>query len=201
MRFLYIHGFASSPASRKAQAFRAALAARGIDLEIPELDEGDFEHLTISRQLALISRTLDGAPARLIGSSMGGYLAAVYAADHPEISRIVLLAPAFGFAPRWRDKIGAGPREYLDVFHFAGNTTRRVHYLLIEDALAYPPMPGFAQPAQLYHGVRDEVVPIGYSREFAAAHPNAQLTELDSDHELLDVLDTITEKAVAFLTA
>jgi pimeloyl-ACP methyl ester carboxylesterase len=200
MRFLYIHGFASGPRSRKAQAFRTALAAQGIALDIPELDQGDFERLTISGQLAVIAGTLNGAPARLIGSSMGGYLAALYAAAHPEVSRVVLLAPAFGFASRWRDKIAGEPPAWLEVFHYATNSARRVHYGLIEDALGYPEMPDFAQPARIFHGIHDDVVPVAYSRDFAAGHPNARLTELDSDHELLDVLSTIVDDAVPFLT-
>lgn len=200
MRFLYIHGFASSPRSRKAQAFAAALANRGVHLEIPELEEGDFEHLTISGQLAVIARSLNREPACLIGSSMGGYLAGLYAAAHTEVSRLVLLAPAFGFAARWRDKVPTPPPEYLEVFHYATDAMRRVHYGLIEDALRYASMPDFNQPARIFHGIGDDVVPIEYSRDFCAGHPNARLTELDSDHELLDVLETIVRDAMPFLT-
>ncbi len=204
MRFLYIHGFASGPQSRKARVFRDALAGRGFDVDVPALDNGDFEHLTISGQLAVIERTLGGEPARLIGSSMGGYLAALYAASHPEVSRLVLLAPAFCFAERWQKKIDDefgrdNPPEYLEVFHYGAGAIRRVHYQLIEDALRYPATPDFVQPARIFHGIHDDVVPIGYSREFCAAHPNAALTELDSDHELLNVLDAIAEQAVPFL--
>jgi pimeloyl-ACP methyl ester carboxylesterase len=199
MRFLYIHGFASGPGSRKAQAFRTSLAAHGIDLEIPALDEGDFEHLTISGQLAVIERALKGEPARLIGSSMGGYLASLYAAAHPEVSRLVLLAPAFGFAARWREKAPSTPSEYLEVFHYAAGAMRRVHYGLIEDALGYPAKPDFVQPARVFHGIHDDVVPVEYSRDFCAAHPNARLTELSSDHELLNVLEAIVGDAMPFL--
>jgi len=45
------------------------------------------------------------------------------------------------------------------------------------------------------------VVPIDLSRGFAASHANAELTELDSDHELLNVLDSIVAAAVPFLVA
>jgi len=43
------------------------------------------------------------------------------------------------------------------------------------------------------------VVPIEYSRDFAAAHANVRLTELNSDHELLNVLDQVVGEAVPFL--
>jgi pimeloyl-ACP methyl ester carboxylesterase len=199
MRFLYIHGFASSPQSRKARLFQSALAAEGVDLSVPALDEGDFEHLTISGQLAVMERALEGQPARLIGSSMGGYLAGLYASTHSEVDRLVLMAPAFGFAPRWSAKVPAG--EALEVFHYGDNAMRWVHYGLIEDALRYPATPDFHQPCLIFHGVNDDVVPVEYSRDFARTHPNAQLTELNSDHELLDVLNVIAADSVPFLLA
>src|SRR5277367_2902382 len=112
MRFVYIHGFASSPQSRKARAFEAAMAEKGIRIEIPAMDEGDFEHVTISVQLGVLERLLGGEkagdPVRLTGSSMGGYVAALYASLHPEVDRLVKMAPALGFAQRWKDRVAEG---------------------------------------------------------------------------------------------
>ncbi len=197
MRFLYAHGFASSPQSRKAQVFHQAFAVRGITLEIPALDGGDFEHLTISGQLSIIRHTLEGEPACLIGSSMGGYLAALYAATHPEVARVVLMAPAFHFAQRWLEKAPVG--EPLDVYHYGQKQNQSVHYHLLEEATEYPADPDFRQPSLIFHGIHDGVVPVDYSRQFAAGHPNAELREMDSDHELLNVLETITDQALPFL--
>src|SRR5262249_42588742 len=100
-RILYLHGFASGPSSSKAQFFKRRLEAEGATVEIPALDGGDFENLTITGQLEIIQKTADGGPVSLMGSSMGGYLAAIYAWIHPEVAKLVLLAPAFGFARRW----------------------------------------------------------------------------------------------------
>ena len=197
MRFLYAHGFASSPQSRKAQMFKTALAAQGINLEIPGLDDADFEHLTISGQLAVIRHTLQGDPACLIGSSMGGYLTALYAATHPEVEKVVLLAPAFHFAGRWIEKVPAG--QDLEVFHYGEKQNRKVHYRLLEDALEYPPAPDITQSALIFHGIHDDVVPIDYSRQFAATHPSAKLHEMESDHELLNVRESIIAQAIPFL--
>jgi pimeloyl-ACP methyl ester carboxylesterase len=165
---------------------------------IPNMDRGDFEHLTISGQMEVLERTIRGNPVRFVGSSMGGYLASLYAAAHPEVDRLVLLAPAFGFAERWSEKIGDPPPASFHVFHYGENRMRRVHGL-IDDALRYPSMPDFKQPAWIFHGVNDETVPIDSSRTFAATRPNVRLTELDSDHELLNVLDRIVADAVPFL--
>jgi pimeloyl-ACP methyl ester carboxylesterase len=207
MRFLYLHGFASGPHSRKAQAFRSALAQHRVNLEIPSLDNNDFEHLTISSQYRTIEELLQGDPVRIAGSSMGGYLAALYASRHPEVERLALLAPAFSFSDRWDDLVSpaqmAAWRDtgWLDVYHYGEKTMRRVHYGLIEDARTWPAAPGFSQAARIFHGRHDAVVPIVLSRQFAARHANVQLTELDSDHELLNVLPEISAAAVDFLTA
>jgi hypothetical protein len=207
MRYLYLHGFASGPTSRKARFLQDAMAVRGFDLEIPSLDEGDFEHLTITGQLSAIESLLDGDAVRIAGSSMGGYLAAAYASSHKEVSRVVLLAPALGFAPlfeqttpperlaSWRDS------GWMSVFHHSHREMRQIHYGLIEDARRYPCSPDFAQPALLFHGVADDVVPIALSRAFTAAHSNVELIEMRSGHELVDVLDTIAARAIPFLTA
>ena len=197
MKFLYCHGFASSPQSRKATIFRDLLSRNGIDLEVPALDAGDFEHLTISGQLQILDTALDNQPCVLIGSSMGGYLAALYASLHSEVDRLVLLAPAFDFAPRWQPKLP--PNAPFEVYHYGEKRARTVHYGLIEDALAFPPIPDFRQPAFIFHGINDEVVPIDLSREYAAAHPNVRLRELESDHELLNVLQTIAAESAQFL--
>jgi uncharacterized protein len=205
LRVLYLHGFASSPASRKGQFFAEKLRSRGLQLEIPDLAEGDFERLTITRQLYVIERLLAGQPAAFIGSSLGGYLAALYASSHPEIDRLVLLAPAFDFYHLWLRDLGpAGVATWkqnrtLSVFHHAHLQEVPLDFGFIQDAGRFPPFPHFAQPALLFHGNRDAVVPVRHSVLFAAAHPNVRLSRVDSGHELTDVLDTIWLEAQIFL--
>lgn len=198
MRTIYLHGFASGPASKKAAFFHDRVPS----LEIPDLANGDFEHLSISSQISVIGELAAGDPVSLIGSSMGGYLAALYAARHAEVARLVLLAPAFAFARRW----AAAPEAeswrqtgFLDVYHYGEKRKRRLGYHLIEDALGYDDFPDFRQPALIFHGIHDTVVPPGLSSQFAATHPNARLRLLDSDHELLNVLDSIWQEAGSFL--
>ncbi|HTU43978.1 MAG TPA: YqiA/YcfP family alpha/beta fold hydrolase [Bryobacteraceae bacterium] len=205
LRVLYLHGFASSPTSRKAQFFAAGLRSRGLELEIPDLAQGDFEHLTITRQLQIVERLLDGAPATLIGSSLGGYLAALYASYHPEIHRLVLLAPAFDFYHLWLSSLGPEAvaawkrNRTMPVFHYAGSREMPLDFEFIRDAARFTPFPHFLQPALLFHGNLDPVVPLQYSLLFAATHPNVRLIRLNSGHELTDVLDAIWLESQSFV--
>ena len=204
-RVVYLHGFASGPDSQKAQYFRRQFAGCGIELEIPDLAEGDFENLTISGQLRVVERAAAGEPVTVMGSSMGGYLAALYAARHREVERVVLMAPAFGFARRWAATLGEETLQkwrrtgFLEMYHYGENRPANVSYKLIEDGERYEDYPDFSQPALIFHGRHDDTVPVAYSQEFAATHPNAQLEVLDSDHELLDVLDRMWTETVRFV--
>ena len=202
---LYLHGFASGPSSSKARFFRERLERAGASVEIPDLAAGDFENLTISGQLAVMEHAARGRPMALMGSSMGGYLAALYAARHPEVTRLVLLAPAFGFARRWPARLGQNvadewrARGHMDFFHYGENRMRSLSYGLLEDADRYEDFPSFSQPALIFHGASDDVVPVQASEEFAAAHPNARLEVLQSGHELLNVLEHMAERVLPFL--
>jgi pimeloyl-ACP methyl ester carboxylesterase len=205
MRYLYFHGFASGPLSRKAQFFREKLAALGIPVEIPALDQGDFEHLTITGQLTLITTLLRGEPAVLIGSSMGGYLAALYASQHSEIDRMMLLAPAFGFGARWSETFGADKvaewrtRGQAEVYHYATRDMRRLSVDLLNDSQRHPGYPPCGQPTLIFHGVQDNVVPLAASERWVNENPQANLVRVQSGHELLDVLEIIWEKAESFM--
>ncbi len=202
---LYLHGFASSPSSSKARFFRERLERAGARVEVPDLSAGDFEHLTISGQLAVMDRTAAEQTVALMGSSMGGFLAALYAARHYEVTRLVLLAPAFGFARRWPSRLGPNSVEEwrakgsMEFFHYGENRMRSLSYGLLEDAEQYEDFPEFRQPALIFHGADDDVVPVQYSEQFAASHPNVRLEVLDSGHELLNVLEHMAERVVPFL--
>ena len=205
VRYLYLHGFASGPGSSKAGIFRRRFEEAGIPLIVPDLADGDFENLTLTIQLQVMERAGGGGPARLIGSSMGGYLAALYAARHPETERMVLLAPAFDFVRRWPSTFGQERFEewkrsgYTEVFHYGEQRNRRLSFELYRDAERYEPYPRSAAPCLIFHGLRDEVVPADYSREFARRHQEAELRLLDDGHELLAGIDAICLRAMQFL--
>jgi hypothetical protein len=48
--------------------------------------------------------------------------------------------------------------------------------------------------------MRDDVVPVRYSEEFAAGRDNVELHAVDSGHELLDVLEAMGERVEDFLS-
>ena len=81
---LYLHGFASGPASKKAQFFSQKLRAIGEEVIVPELDGGDFYNLTITSQLEIIDKVSRGRAVTIMGSSMGGYLAALLRKNTPK---------------------------------------------------------------------------------------------------------------------
>ena len=204
---VYLHGFASGPQSSKGIFFQQRFAALGVDVDLPDLAGGDFEGLTLTSQLEIVDRRVaQRAPAVVIGSSMGGYLAALYAARRPGLFRaLVLLAPGFGFARRWPPSLGKDAvrqwreRGWMEIFHYGMKRNCRLSYHLIEDGLQYEDYPAVTDPALIVHGTRDEIVPSRWSQEFAEGRPNVTLRLLDSDHQLLDVLEPMWEAVRRFV--
>lgn len=206
MRAIYLHGFASGPGSRKAQVFKERLENAGWSCDIPALDGGDFEHLTISGQLAILDRMVADEEVTLLGSSMGGYLAALYAARHlNSVKQVVLLAPAFGFAHRWPERLGDEALRnweetgFLEIYHYAACRPARVHFGLLADGRKYEGFPRVLQPALVFHGRQDSVVPYEFSLEFQALHPAARVHLYDAGHELTEVIDQMWEETARFL--
>ena len=205
MRVIYLHGFASSPSSRKARFFQEKFGALGIPFEAPALDQGDFRGLTVTQQLAFVETLLPAAGALVMGSSLGGYLAALLAAGHPEIVRLVLLAPAFNFYQRWVSQMTAEQlteweqKSEAPVFHYGTGREMPIGFQFIADAKWHDPFPSFSQPALFFHGVRDTVVPIESTLRYQETHPNVRLFRMDSGHQLTDVLDLIWQRTEDFL--
>lgn len=205
LRHVYLHGFGSSPRSLKGTALAEAFAARGVELAQPDLNVPDFTRMTHSAALGVID-DLAGPDDHLalIGSSLGGYLAARWAELNPDRAhRLVLLCPGFDMIARWPILLGADAiarwRAH-GALTFPGPDGRptSLSWGFIEDALRHPPTPSVACPTLVLHGTRDEVVPIAGSRAWVAAHPNARLVEVDDDHALAASLSTLTGETLAF---
>ena len=52
--FIYLHGFASGPSSKKASAFKNKFQEVGVSLNIPDLEGGNFENMTLTSQINII---------------------------------------------------------------------------------------------------------------------------------------------------
>ena len=203
---LYLHGFASSPESAKARFFYRNFAMIGGEVHTPDLARGNFEGLTITGQLEAIDQAVkELQPQMMIGSSMGAYLAALYAARSPaRIPALVLLAPAMAFARRMAQKLGPAEMEAWKhqgtrlVYHHGETDLRPIGYQLYEDATQYEDYPEITQPTLAFHGRLDEVVDPETVLEFSWGKPNVTLELLDSDHQLLDILDMIWERVAVF---
>lgn len=206
MRYLYLHGFASSPQSRKAQFMQAKMATVGRSLLIPDLNQNDFTHLTLTRQLQQVASAWDAAePVTIIGSSFGGLTAAWLAERHTVVQRLVLLAPAFRFLDHWLPRLGdAQVRQWqqtgqLSVYHYSAGAMLPLHYGFVEDAGHYDEATlQRSLPTLILHGRSDAVIPLASSRAYAAARPWVTLQELDSDHALTDVQEHIWQAIQQF---
>lgn len=206
--YLYLHGFASGPSSKKAQYLAARFAAAGVPLTVPDLTPGEdgFERSSPSSMLAVASGLLAAAPPPhvVVGSSLGGYLAAVAAARDPSVERLVLLAPAFRLFERWDGKLHDAERAEWrargrEVFHFASGRTRRLGWQFHQDAQGWPAFPEVRVPTLCIAGRRDETIPLEDVAAFVARTPSARLVEVDDGHELAASLERVFEEAWAFL--
>ncbi len=205
--YIYLHGFASSPQSGKAKYIKARFSDLQIPLLIPDLNQNDFSHLTLTRQLKQVETLFPPAPTPiiLIGSSFGGLTSTWLAENHFQIQRLVLLAPAFGFLSYWLDKLGEEKiqswknAEYLPVYHYGENQYLPLHYDFLVDAANYDESQlKRSIPTLILHGLYDDVIPIQSSRNYAADRPWVQLIELDSDHSLNNVISEIWQAVKTF---
>jgi len=214
LHILYLHGFASSPGGRKTTLFKQFLADFDtVNYVVPDLNQPDFEHLTLTAQLTHIAATvaaLPDGPVVLIGSSFGG-LAALHTIDrYPQVAerveKLVLLAPALDFLPRWRQKLGedvlARWREQgtMHVYHYAHDKELPLHYGLLEDIQHYDDdalQPGM--PVLIFHGKHDESVDYRASVRFAEKHDNVELRLLDADHGLVEPMPQIMQAVAVFV--
>jgi pimeloyl-ACP methyl ester carboxylesterase len=87
----------------------------------------------------------------------------------------------------------------LRIFHYSERREVELGYQLIEDARQYEAYPDFKQPVLIFQGRNDTVVPPEYAVRFAERHANAILRLVDSDHDLVNVLDDMWREAEKFL--
>ncbi|PSB16882.1 esterase [filamentous cyanobacterium CCP1] len=205
--YFYLHGFASSPRSAKAQYLDQCFRSVGIQLTIPDLNQEDFYHLSLSRQIRQVEGLMPSdKPVTLIGSSFGGLTAAWLGEKNVQVDRLILLAPAFQFLAHWIPKLGPEQmqrwqtEQSLMTYHHGEARMLPIHYDFVTDLAPYDethlqrPL-----PTLILHGQADEVIPIQASRNFAEQRSWVTLIELESDHSLGNVQLQIWQAIQAFL--
>jgi predicted esterase YcpF (UPF0227 family) len=211
-RWLYLHGFASSPASTKARALAQHYADRRIDLQRLDLRRPSFEHLRLSAIVEHVRASIGGACDRavLFGSSLGGISACRVAEVDARVCALVLMAPAFGLARGWRERLGEKgwnewrTRGWLETPDHATGGTSRVDHGFVEELERIDAddggMPDVRVPTLIVHGVHDETVHVDRSRAFARGKRHVRLVEVDDGHELTASLPRIAAEADSFLS-
>jgi predicted alpha/beta superfamily hydrolase len=161
MALCFLHGLDSSPQGTKSVLLRK----RYPDCWIPALPPDVDERIGI-----LESKVRE--PLTIIGSSLGGLTAIIYAMGHPRMVKgMVLLAPAVGVR---------------DGSLFTEEQKARLSQLFIPRGI----------PTRIIAGVRDEVIPLSAIRQLVSRSPEAeriQLLEVDDDHNLHNSLDLMIQ--------
>ena len=206
--FIYLHGFASGPGSQKACIFKDCFEKSGLSLTIPDLQQGDFENLTVTKQVSIVQSIIDSKPSScfaLIGSSMGAYIAALCSETRKEIRALYLMAPGFNFINRWMENMGWNKncldsiQNFIQVYHYGYNAQVNLNTNLFRDAMFWDELPLNCNiPTRIVHGLHDETVDIQESRDFASLYPRCELIELDSDHSLLSCIGWIIKDCMEF---
>jgi pimeloyl-ACP methyl ester carboxylesterase len=206
-RWLYLHGFASGPNSTKGVAIEKHYAARGIAMTRLDLRQPSLEHLRLSAMIDHVRQAIGGERDRAIvwGSSLGALCAARVSDRDARVCALVLLAPAFRIAERWRMRGEAEWRKWqqtgwLEIDDYATKRRARVDFGFWEDAARVDEgWPDVRVPTLIIHGRNDETVDVELSREWARGKNWVRLVEADDGHELVASLPLITAEADAFL--
>jgi uncharacterized protein len=218
---VYVHGLGSHRGGDKALALADECQRRGLsffafDFRGHGESDGTTRELTATRLLEDLSAVRDFLESRghqrlgLVGSSMGAFAAAWFAARHPEVvASCVLIAPAFRFLDRQWERLS--DRERAD---WARAGVRRVQNEWIDLELRYGLMAdrsafdaaelarGWRTPLLIFHGLADDLVPAVDSLEFAAAspYPGIELRLWKAgDHRLTVYKEEIAAEACRFL--
>jgi len=198
MNYIYLHGFLSGPDSTKGIYLEKVFNQAGHKLYRPDLNGTDFSRMTISSQLEIINALLESISGEvvLLGSSLGGYLAAFAAGKWKRVVKLVLMAPAIDFVDRYFQRLTpAQLQEWqnngnIRLYHYQYKGYRQLSYQMVTDARKYKNLPLNVQvPTLILHGYKDESVPYAVSIEYFRNHPEAELILLHSDHGLYDQLD------------
>jgi pimeloyl-ACP methyl ester carboxylesterase len=202
---IFLHGFTSDQTGEKATHFREVLSSRGVayitfDFRGHGQSSGTMRQLTGTRLLEDCHAVIEHVcPPEsrivLIGSSMGGWVAAWYAAQHPDrITANLLIAPSFTFGQSFLDDLSPEQAaRWADegVIRFANEYgSVDLGYDLIRDAGGYPVAQLYQRyrtPTLICHGLADDIVDYRQSLAFVQQCASTDIDVLllkNGDHRL-----------------
>jgi len=165
----YLHGYQSKPESKKGTLFRNRLGAIPI-----EYHEGPPERLDIDQALQQIERVIGDDPGPiLIGSSLGGFLAAEAALRVKAIKAIVLLNPAIIPPSAELTKLSGIPNAILKRMQSSPLFETKINVAIV-----------------ILVGTHDELVPLDWVLSFARGQ-EATVKFLDDDHAFTEKLSIL----------
>jgi len=208
--YLYLHGMGSVRAGEKSDSLFAHAKAQGraatrFDFRGHGESSGSLGQVTIRDLVADTLLLLDRlGPSILVGSSLGGLVAAMVTATATDrVQGLVLIAPALGFMNRLEHRLGPdGCMQTSDGRRFLVSQEVLADARTIDEARL--PREIHA-PTLVVHGTADDVVPFAHSVAFhadlAALSKRLWLVP-DGDHRLNTVaaaiwpqLDTLLAEA------
>ncbi len=203
----YLHGWTSGPNSFKARLLRDYFAQHHRPLIIPDLNQNDFFHLSLTRQIQQVTTLLPPRqPVTLIGSSLGALTALWLAEQHPQIQRLFLLSPAIDFLTNSLALLGEQQlinwyqQGQATFYHHALQRDVPLSYLFIQDMYSYNDQDLRRQlPTFILHGIHDTIIPVHSIQNFIFSRPWINLTLLDTDHNLTGMETTLCQKLQLFL--
>ena len=207
MQYIYLHGFASSSQSYKAQYLKRCFATVGINLEILDLNQGDFSNLTLTRQIQQTVAAFNNVdtPITLIGSSFGGLTATWVGEKYPQVKLLILLAPAFNFLSHWLPQLGKAQVKqwqdsgYMSVYHYGEDKLLPLSYQFVVDGAKYnQALLQRSISTLIIHGKKDETIPVEASIQYARNHEQVKLLTPDSDHSLHEEMEDIWQEIQLF---
>ncbi|MGI6219196.1 MAG: alpha/beta hydrolase [Bacteroidaceae bacterium] len=118
---------------------------------------------------------VDSTSIVVVGESQGGLVAALAAAEQPQLmSRLVLVYPALCIPDNWNSRY-ARESDIPDTTRVWNVPLGRRFFRELRGMEVYPKIGRYAGPVLIVHGDKDPVVPLDYSVRAAETYPDAVL--------------------------